>query len=239
MLEFTTENFSGPLGLLLELTEREEMDITEVNLAKIADEYVAHIKAAVNIDPEEMADFLLIASKLLFAKSKALLPYLYADSEDDELDDLERQLKMYKEFILASQKIKEAILLKRFMFVPPLIKSRRSQIKLPAFTEPSNLSIDILRAEFIKLITNLEKRIEPKLPEERLEPKINIEERISLIRQMLLQKIKISFSRFLETAKSKTEVVVSFLAILELAKQHELVFEQEELFSEIHIKCNP
>ncbi len=238
MLEFTTEKFSGPLGLLLNLIEQEEMDITEVTLAKIADQYIEYIKSVNDINPEEMADFLLVASKLLFAKSKALLPYLYTGDEDDEIDDLERQLRMYKEFVMASKGIKETILKKKFMFLPPLTKSRRSQFNLPVFTEPTNLTTDILKKEFLKLLTNLEKRIEPKLPEEKLEPKVNIEEKISLIKKMLLDKIKVSFSKFVETAKSRTEIVVSFLAILELAKQHELVFEQEGLFSEIHLTRN-
>ncbi|MFA7088208.1 MAG: segregation/condensation protein A, partial [Patescibacteria group bacterium] len=71
MMEITTEKFSGPFGLLLTLIESEEMDITEVSLAKIADEYVNYIRAAQDINPEEMADFLVIAAKLLFIKSKA------------------------------------------------------------------------------------------------------------------------------------------------------------------------
>ena len=239
MLEFSTENYSGPLGLLLELTEREEMDITEVNLAKIADQYVEYIKNVQNIDPEEMADFLLVASKLLFAKSKALLPYLYSDTEDDDLNELERQLKMYREFVTASKVIKEKIAQKRFMFTPPLNKSRRIKSAVPTFNVPRNLSPEILQTEFLKILQNLEKRIEPRMPEKKMEPKVSIDERIDLMRKMLLQKIKVSFSKFVATAKNRTEVIVSFLAILELAKQHELVFEQEELFSEINIKCNP
>ena len=76
MIEFTTEKFSGPLGLLLQLIEGEKLDITEINLAKIADQYVEHIKTLEDTDAEEMADFLVIAAKLLFIKSKALLPTL-------------------------------------------------------------------------------------------------------------------------------------------------------------------
>ena len=104
MLEFKTEKFSGPLALLLSLIEKEELDITEVNLAKIADQYVEYIKRNSNLSVDEMADFLVIAAKLLYAKSKALLPYLYADDEDDDIEDLEKQLKMYQEFVAASKK---------------------------------------------------------------------------------------------------------------------------------------
>jgi len=68
-----------------------------------------------------------------------------------------------------------------------------------------------------------------------LEPQVSIDERILTIKEMLLTKLKVNFSRILAAASTKTEVIVNFLAVLELAKQKELFFEQEELFSEIHI----
>lgn len=234
-MDFTTEKFSGPLGLLLSMIESEEMDITEIALAKIADEYVNYIRSAEDIDPDEMADFLVVAAKLLLIKSKALLPYLYTKEDEVEVEDLERQLRMYKEFVTASQKIKETILNKNFLFLPPLIKNRRHQFNLPVFTAPTKVSPEILHEVLIKLLTVLEKQQEEKLPEEHLEPKINIEDRILSIKRMLLDKIKINFSKLLAAAENKTEVIVSFLAVLELAKQKELNFEQDELFGEINI----
>jgi len=238
MMDFTTEKFSGPLGLLLSLIESEEMDITEVNLAKIADEYVNYVRGAKDIDAEEMADFLVLAAKLLFIKSKALLPYLYTAEDEAEVDDLEKQLRMYKEFVGASQKIKEIIAGKHFLFLPPLIKNRRQQFNLPVFTAPLKVNPQILHEVFLRVLLNLEKQQEEKLPESTLEPKINIEDRISLIKKMLLDKLRINFSKLLSGAQTKTEVIVSFLAVLELAKQKELFFEQEELFSEIYITRN-
>ncbi|MEI6528912.1 MAG: segregation/condensation protein A [Candidatus Falkowbacteria bacterium] len=238
MIEFTSNKFSGPLGLLLSLIESEEMDITEVNLAKIADEYVSYIRANADINPDEMADFLVVAAKLLFIKSKALLPYLYTSEDAQEVDDLEKQLRMYKEFVTASQKIKDIIAGKRFQFLPPLIKNRRHQFNLPVFAAPTKVTPEILREVFLKLLAALEKQVEEKLPEAHLEPKINIEDKIALIKKMLFDKIRINFSKLLASAQNKTEVIVSFLAVLELAKQKELVFDQEELFSEIHITRN-
>lgn len=235
MVDVTTEKFSGPLGLLLSLIESEEMDITEIALAKIADEYVAYIRSAANIDPEEMADFLVIAAKLLFIKSKALLPYLYTKEDEEEVNDLERQLRMYKEFITASEKIREALAAKRFQFLPPLIKNRRQQFNLPVFTAPLKVNPGVLREVLNNLLKALAKKIEEKLPEARLEPKINIEDRIASIKQMLFEKVKVNFSKLLAASQTKTELIVNFLAVLELAKQKELNFEQDELFSEIHI----
>jgi len=239
MMDFTTEKFSGPLGLLLNLIESEEMDITEIALAKIADEYVAYIRANQGIDPEELADFLVIAAKLLFIKSKALLPYLYTGEEEEEINDLERQLRMYKEFVAASQKVQELVLANRRLFLPPLSKNRRVQFNLPVFCPPAKISAALLQERFLILLANLEKQLakrqEDDLPEKTLEPKISIDERIASIRQMLLDKIKVNFSKLLAAATTRTEVIVNFLAILELTKQKELFFEQEELFSEIYI----
>lgn len=235
MIEFTTEKFSGPLGLLLSLIESEDLDITEINLAKIADEYVNYIRGAKDINPEEMADFLVVAAKLLFIKSKALLPYLYSAEEDAEIDDLEKQLRMYKEFVSASVKIKELAESKHFLFLPPIIKNRRAQFNLPVFNAPMKVTVDVLAEVFKRIILGLEKQKEEKLPEEKLEPKISIDDKIFLIKKMLFDKLKVNFSKLLASASSKTEVIVSFLAVLELAKQKELVFEQDELFSDIHL----
>lgn len=236
MIDFTLEKFSGPLGLLLSLIESEEMDITEIALAKIADQYVAHVREATDISPEELADFLVVAAKLLFIKSKALLPYLFTAEEEEEIDDLEKQLRMYKEFVSASQKVKEQIAKEAFLFLPPLVKNRRGQFNLPVFSPPAKLEAAVLAEQLRRIIENLAKKQEEKLPEEKLEPKISIDEKISLIKRMLIDKIKVNFSRLLAAAQSKTEIIVSFLAVLELAKQKELSFEQDELFSEIHIK---
>ncbi len=242
MMEFTTEKFSGPLGLLLSLIESEEMDITEISLAKIADEYVNHIRGASDIDPEEMADFLVVAAKLLYIKSKALLPYLYTDEDEEEIDDLERQLRMYKEFVTASQNVKGIIAEKNWLYLPPLSagwrSSRRQQFNLPAFSPPAKLTVAMLHDKFLTLAAALAKLAEKPLDESALEVQVNIEEKISLIKAMLLGKIKVSFTKLLAAATTKTEVIVSFLALLELAKQRELVFEQTELFSEIHITEN-
>ena len=239
MMEFNTEKFSGPLGLLLSLIESDEMDITEISLAKIADDYVSFIRNSQEIEAEEMADFLVIAAKLLYLKSKALLPYLYNDDDEEEANDLERQLKMYKEFVEAGEKIKEKLAEDKKLYLPPINKNFRIQGKIPTFSPPAKLTADILYQKFIDILSRLEKELEKRkkeaLPVESLAPKINIDDKILSIRSLLGQKIRLSFSRMLSEAKSKTEVVVSFLAVLELAKQKELFFEQDSLFSEIMI----
>lgn len=235
MIDFQTEKFQGPLGLLLQLIESEEMDITEIALAAIADQYVDYVERAENIDPEEIADFLVIAARLLYIKSKALLPYLSTDEEESEIGDLERQLKMYKEFIEASAKVSALIGRNQPLFAPVFNKGgRRGFEAVPSFNPPGRIKSADLETVWRQLLLRLKKQ-EKKLPEARLEPKVSIDERISHIRGLLAEQLSLSFQRLLEKAQTKVEVIVNILAVLELVKQRELVFEQEDLFSEIRV----
>jgi len=102
MMQIQIEKFSGPLDLLLKIVEQEDLDITQISLAKIADEYLRYLEKPGHIDPEDMADFLLVAAKLLVIKSRALLPNL-APEEEQEISELEAQLRMYKEFVEAAR----------------------------------------------------------------------------------------------------------------------------------------
>jgi Uncharacterized conserved protein len=235
-MELTLEKFQGPLGVLLKLIEQEEMDITEIALAKIADEFLTYVETSESIGPEEMADFLVMAARLLYIKSKALLPYLVTAEEEAEVTELENQLKMYKEFVEASVKIAQLVGAKKFLFSPVILNKnfRRPKKEKPSFIPPAGISQILLHDRFRELLERLNKKEEP-LDEKNLVGKISIDERIDYIRDMLSKKIRFSFSQFLKTATSKTEIIVNFLAVLELAKQRELTFEQEELFSEIHV----
>ncbi len=236
MMQFQTEKFNGPLDLLLALIEQEELDITEISLAKIADEYVRYIKTATDINPEQIADFLVVAAKLLYIKSKALLPYLATPEEDEEARELEEQLRMYKEFLEASAQIEKRLAKKQFLFMRDYGKSgRRRRLFLDkSFSPPQGLTKEKLKEYFQYLLGTIVGE-EEELREERIEYKISIEERIAYIQQALLERICFSFSQIVSAAKNKTEVIVNFLAVLELAKQKELRFEQADLFQEIII----
>jgi len=237
MMNIVTEKFQGPLGLLLQLIEKEELDITEIGLAKIADQYIEYIHQNQTIDPDQMADFLVVAAKLLYIKSKALLPYINWEDEEEDFDDLEKQLRMYKEFIDASKNISKLLAKKRFSFAKDLTKiSRRSKLfsGLESFIEPKGLKAEILQQQFLAILQNLAPK-EEQLKEERVEYKISLEERISYIQKLLVEKIQFNFSNILRGAKSKIEVIVNFLAILELAKQKELDISQDDLFHDISV----
>jgi segregation and condensation protein A len=235
MHQVKSEKFNGPLGLLLQLIEQEELDITEIGLAQIADEFVNYIRSN-KIDPEQIADFLVIAAKLLYIKSKALLPYLSTPEEDEEISELERQLKMYQEFIEATKGIEKMLATKKFSFLRDYdAKGKKRQIIWEKkFSPPANLTKEMLREQFGYIISRWQME-ETEIKEERIDYKISIDERIIYIQNKLLERVSVNFSKLISEAKSKTEIIVNFLAVLELAKQRELFFEQSDLFSDIII----
>ncbi len=236
MINVNIDKFQGPLSLLLQIIEKEEMDITSVNLAKIADEYLEYVKNYKDILPESMADFLLMAAKLLYIKSRALLPYLFSDEDQSELEDLESKLKMYKEFVDLSWKVQKIIGRKKFSFfrdVPK--KSKKLNFLEPSFFPPQNISSIILRDDFLRILLKVE-LLEERLEKKIIESEVSIEDRIFFIKELVAQRVKINFSKIMKEARSKTEIVVNFLAVLELAKQREIIFNQDDLFGEIFIE---
>ncbi len=231
MIHFKTDKFSGPLDLLLKLIEKEELDITQISLAKITDQYIEYIKNSNNIRPEEMADFLVIAARLLLIKSKALFPYLMPE-EEEEIADLERQLRMYKEYIDAMKKIEKMIGSKQFMFQREFNrKAILANVKL--FAPPRNLKPETLSMIFTDLLGRI--RDIPELEEKMIELAVTLEEKIEAIQGIIRNMEKVNFRKILAAGGSKTDVIVSFLALLELIKQRTITVSQEGLFGEIEI----
>lgn len=224
------EQFEGPLDLLLGLIDKEELDICEVSLAKVTEQYIEYVqKLERELNPDELADFLVVATKLLLAKSKKLLPQLEFD-EEDSADDLARQLRMYKAFREAAEKIDAMVLEKRFCF---------SREKLPRdlrgiFTPPKNVDSNVLALVFREIVGGL--AMIPKLKEEGMKRVMSIKEKMRQVSDMVLKKVELGFDELVKSSKDRVEVIVSFLAILELVKQNKAVVFQEDGFGEIKIK---
>lgn len=237
MMEFKLEKFQGPLALLLSLIEKEELDITEIGLANICDQYIDYININNNtIGPDEMAEFLLVAAKLLYIKSKTLLPYLYNDEEEEDIEDLKTQLRMYKEFISASENIRKLAQGKRFSFAKPFKanQARKQLLKLSSFIAPQELNVVEIKDTFQEILDNLEPRVE-KIEEDRMDYMLSIDDRIDYIQGLLKKNMQASFSSLISGSNNKTEVIVNFLALLELVKQRQLNFKQHSMFGEIDI----
>lgn len=224
------ENFEGPLDLLLELIEKEKLSISQISLARVTDDYIKYVKSGSMVDPEKLADFLVVAAQLMLIKSRSLLPSLeLSEEERGSIEDLEKRLEEYK-------KIKELVReLKKIENQHKFIFTREAYLEVePVFYPPQKTMAETLHIFFIAFIESLPK-IE-KLAEDRIKKIISIEEKIKQIQLFLQGAVERAFSDVVRGTREKVEVIVSFLAILELAKQKFIDLEQDAPFADIMIK---
>lgn len=229
MYHIQLEQFEGPLDLLLRLTEEQKLDITTISLAKVTDQYLDYIAGAPDLATEELADFLVVAAKLLLIKSRTLIPTL--DVEDDDGIDLEAQLRMYKEYYEASKRIHQMVLARRYSF------ARSSTLRVvpneKKFRPPQSVTSDDL-ARFFRIVL---KRLEPfvTVTEDVIIRTVNIREKIDAIRKRILASAEMQFETLLSEAKDRTDIIVTFLAILELVKTRTIDVVQRGSFASIAI----
>lgn len=223
--------FQGPFDLLLQMIEEQRLDITKVSLADITEDYIRIIQDnADKIKPDELADFLVIAAKLLVIKSKALMPYLIWNEEEEEID-LEKQLRMYKEYFEASKTIQKMLAKNNFGFS----REKFLVVGEVGFHPPEGVNAGKLGIIFNEILKGLAPILN--LPKSVVRRTINIQEKINRIRNIIIEKAStVNFTHILREAKDKTEVIVSFLAVLELIKQKDILVRQENIFEEIIIE---
>lgn len=221
------EKFEGPLQLLLELIGEEKLNITEIALAEVTEQYLAYLNTLENERPEALADFLVVATRLVFLKSRELLPTLSADEEDGI--SLADQLKMYQKFVEASK-----IVLAKWEEKKHAYGREEPPLKSIEFVLPANA----LAQNLLDSISNLLKRLKPvaPLPQVSIDKSISLRERVQKIFDYLKQWKRVSFNEMFGGAKNKTEVIVGFLALLELMKQNKVAISQGVAFSDMEIK---
>lgn len=218
--ELKTEKFSGPIKKLLELIEDKQIEITEFSLAEVVADFLNYIKTIEQKEPRMLADFIVIASRLILIKSKALLPTLELNEEEKEdIKDLEERLKRYSEFKPAMAIFKKLFEVNNFSVSRQFLNNHE-----PIFYPADNLNINAMQSAmknifeiYSQLIVESQK-IEPELI--KLEDKIN----------EIIKKIEIGISKFsdLTKEKSRREIVILFLAILHLLKEQLIKVEQVE-----------
>ena len=219
--------FSGPLGLLLSLVEEQKMDITEISLSTVTEQYLKYLEEMSEADADELADFLVIAARLLLLKSRSILPQL--QPIDDNAANLTDQLRVYRAFVEASKNVNRRWLAPErsyFRIEPP----RRPT----AFITPANFILKKLRESMALVL----RRIEPPrpLPSTSIDRRVTLKEKISQLRALLNKKNRYTFREILSEAANRTEVIIGFLALLELVKQADVSLHQDDNYSDIVIK---
>ncbi|MDO8529587.1 MAG: segregation/condensation protein A [bacterium] len=223
------DKFEGPLDLLLKLIEEQKLNIAEVSLASVADQYLEYLSQKERITLENLADFLTVASKLILIKSKALLPNLeFSEEEEKEIVDLERQLAEFKKFKDISTALGRMAESGRISF------SREKFLGTQLFFyPPENINVFDLKKFFAQVLDNIP--VLEKLEEEMVREVITLEQKIEHLQNFLRKKIETSFSDLVSGAENKVDVIVSFLAMLEMVKQKIINVEQNSLFQDIKI----
>ena len=227
------EQFQGPLDLLLSLIEDEKLDITEISLSKVTRQYIDYLEKVEELFPEELADFLVVATKLLLMKSRTLLPYLEVDDEEGETD-LEEQLRIYREYANASQVIDKMLKKSNFAYDRSHIKSQTEEV---IFSPPQKkLNQEDLKKLFLEALKALEPVV--RLPKAAIEKAVTMREKICVIQDILHKELKTSFSTLTKEGENKADIVLTFLALLELVRQQMICVNQEQHFAEITIEKN-
>lgn len=225
--EIKLEKFHGPLDLLLQLIDREEMNITEVSLSEVTEQFVEYLEKIGEDSSEELADFLVVATRLVYLKSRVLLPYL--NPEEDDGPSLADQLKMYQQYVEASKKIQMFWEQNRVAYgrmEPP--------IKVNEFVLPANAGTSDLLVTFERLLARL-KPINP-LPKIAMDRGVTVKEKVKNILDVLKSNKAISFNALVNSAENRTDVIVSFLALLELMRDLKITIEQTGSFADMQIK---
>lgn len=229
-MQIKTEQFEGPLDLLLQLIEEQQLDISTLALAQVTEQFLVYVKNLQEKNPINLADFLVIAAKLLVIKSKSLLPNLDLGIEEEEAAfDLTAQLLQYKKYKEAAKFLKSLDAKRRQSWTREVDFSDRI-----TFLPDPDITADTLAHSLSTLAAELKEII--RLPQQVMKEVVSISDKISHIQKLISEKLETSLSSLLKEAKSKTEVIVTFLALLELTKQRILTVEQNELFEDIIIR---
>lgn len=235
--EIKLEQFQGPLDLLLQLIEQEKLNITEVSLSQITKQYLNYLEklsarggsalAGESGRSEELADFLLIATRLVYMKSRGLLPQLLP--EEDDGPSLAEQLKLYKQYIEVSRKV-------NILWNAGRLAYGRSEppVKPSGFVMPANAYPADLRGAIMELI----KRLRPLHPLAQvvMDKALSVKEKIKNLREMLKQCRWFSFTQLAGAAKNRTELIVNFLALLELVKEEAARVRQGRAYGEMTVE---
>lgn len=233
------DNFEGPFDLLFHLFEKNKVDIYDIPINEITDQYLDYLYAMQQLDLEVASEFLVMAATLLHIKSKTLLPDKKEQKEEelDPREELVRRLieyKRYKEFTTELKQMEK--MWDRVVFRLP------ESLDIPAREEILEIDPQILRQQYLKLLIENKKKINvgakniTKLIEHE---KVSLKSKMREVIKQLINKFSFKFSElFSLKIKSKTEVVTGFMAILELAKMKKVRIEQKQQFDDINVISN-
>ncbi|HBD24907.1 MAG: hypothetical protein A2566_00900 [Candidatus Zambryskibacteria bacterium RIFOXYD1_FULL_40_13] len=225
-----THIFEGPLDTLLSLIEKRKLFINDISLAQVADDYIAYIKSFDDFPIADSAHFILIASTLVLIKSKSLLPNLVlSEEEEHNIEDLEARLREYQKYKELSRHLKE-----RFNIHVEYLR-QPSKEKIVVFAPDESVTVNTIFEAVKSVIIEIPKK--EFVPKAIVEKVISLEEMMENLTLRITESMRMSFKDFAGVGKAeKVNVIVSFLAMLELVKQGIIRVRQDNNFQDIQME---
>ena len=228
------DGFEGPLDLLLYLIKREEIDIWNIPIARVTQQYLEYLDLMKDLNINVAGEWLLMASTLIYIKSRMLLPPDPTAVEQGKEDEDPRKELVYQ--LLEHQKFKNAA---QMLYT-------REEVENAVWNRPPKEAIEgggeivaVTLFDLLKAFHEVVKRFEESRTIEIASESVTIEDKIAEIRSLLLVRDTVLFSAFFASARSKLHLIVTFLALLELVRLREILLSQETAFAEIYITKNP
>ena len=226
------DQFEGPLDLLLHLIKVAKIDIQDIFISQITEQYLKIMEDIEGVDIEKASDFIDMAATLLEIKSKKLLPKPVIISEEEEEDPevvFIRQVQEYKLFKEASEKLKQIEDVDRFYKKPD------EKVGDFRYVLPESLDMGALINAFTKLMQNVTEKAETPVPRKIEKDRFTVAQKIAQIKDTLLEKDQFLFSELFESDYSRSEIINTFLAVLELLKGQLIKVVQDNSFDDIQI----
>ena len=225
-LKLKLGEFAGPLDLLLYLIRREEANIFDIPIAKITDEYLRYIKLLEKFDVAMAAEFLVMAATLIEIKSRMLLPQDPVEEGEEELEDprkeLVDQLLEHQKFKNAAEMLWSRATVEQAVFTRGVIESDENNLEVSA-------SIFDLFEKFQKIVERHKEEVKMEIEREEM----SLQEMISNIKNRLKQEKKLNVLEVFRQIKTRTELVISFIAILEIVRTESVRLMQKDIFGDI------
>lgn len=232
--ELKLDNFEGPLDLLCYLIDKEKVDIYEVSIDKITDQYIEYLNIQEKLNLEIASEFLVMASTLLLIKSKGLLPKVVEDEAEITEEELIRRIIEYKKYKEICKTLRE-----RFEQYSKRISKFPEKIELPKQILEVNYSVDDIEKSYRKVIQrneNKKNEFKDNIKKIAISDEYSVTDKVKEIYQELIRKPKFIFNNlFSLEEKPKAEVVTAFTGVLELSRRNKILTKQEELFGDIEV----
>lgn len=233
---FKLDNFEGPLDLLLHLIKEAKLDIATVKLADITEQYLEYMQDIKSIDMDKASEFITVAATLIEIKSKSVLPVEQDETENDEEDDealLLRRLKEYELFKEVGKNLKEIEDVNKLYRAPG---KETEKVKIVM----KDMVLDQLLDAFAKLLTReeLKKAVQNEQPKKIMKDRFTVAEKIISIRNFAKERKRFEFEELFDEDMTKSELINTFLALLELLKLQTIKVIQNGTFGNIVITAN-